>query len=145
MIDIQAIIDDINDYLDNLFVDVENIFDEETDEDIELITFENSLYDLYYYLLMLLKENKLKGVSLSPFRYPDSFCLYVDNTKFTIVVISCKDKENYSVYTAIACNDVLMKLKGLNYKNLYKEQKNDSSIVQEINETLFLLSQKSQS
>ena len=161
MIDFASLANELLGFLDDILINIEQFIsdndnDNDTDtdndsdmshskDDIDIFNFSNSLYDIYYYIFVLIKEEKLQGVVLSQFKYPNSFLINITNTPYSIIVLSCSDKINYNVYTAIKENDTVVKIDQLGYKDLYKEQNNNNSIIKEINMTVSFLLHKNQS
>lgn len=96
------------------------------------INFANSLYDIYYYLSLLVNEKKLNGITLGPFKYPNSFNILINDTNFFIEVNSAKIDNQYNLYTAIMTQDEVVKIPDLGYRDLYKEQLNNETIINDI-------------
>ena len=128
------ILENIYNFLDNIAGTIESLFDIDNNLPINLapMIFSNSLYDMYYCISLLITEKKLEGIALGPFHYPNSFNIYINDTKFFIEVQSCMIDEHYYIYTAVMTQDEAVQIPDLGYKNLYKEQSNNETFIEDV-------------
>lgn len=131
---LQMIIDNIYNFLDSITETIESIFnmDNNLSTNLAPMIITNSLYDMYYCLSLLITDKKIEGIVLGPFHYPDSFNIYICDTKFFVEVKSCIIKDNYYIYTSVMTKDEAVKIPDLGYINLYKEQSNNETFIEDI-------------
>lgn len=130
----QMILDNIYNFFDNIAGTIDALidFDINLPRNLSPMIFSNSLYDMYYCLSLLITNKKIEGITLGPFQYPNSFYIYIDDTDYYIEVQSYVKDNNYYIYTAIMTDEEAIKIPELGYRNLYKEQSNNESFIEDV-------------
>lgn len=130
----QMLLENIYNFFDDIADEIDSMLDFERilPKKMALMNFSNSLYDMYYCLSLLITNKQMEGITLSPFQYPDLFRIYIDYTNFYIEVQSSNKDDNYYIFTAIMTQDEAVKIPDLGYINLYKEQLNNETFIEDI-------------
>ena len=98
------------------------------------------MYDIYYSLLALSKNNTIERVLVNSFKYSDNFELNILDTDYVIEVTAMKDSDDtYSIHNRVLFNNVPIKwINMFGYDNYYKKHDTYNSLINEINNiTLF--------
>lgn len=148
--DLEIMIDGIGYGIHNLIMNIvkklEEIFSDDDDEhepkqiDIKIPTgitenYSGVVYDIYYYLLLQKKENKLNGFTIRDFNYgssSSSFNVAIDGTKFQLKVLTLAQELNCNIYTALILDNAQIKNEHLSCNNIYRRHTTYNSIIQEL-------------
>jgi len=134
---IELIMDDI---INNLRAFISNLMSNICDTKLMLDLFqpdENKLkviepnttvYDIYYYLLLLQKDNQLKSFIVDNFEYPESFSVKVINSDYRIKITAFDNKK----CTCIVLFDKPIIINKLGYIDAYKFHNTYDSIICEL-------------
>jgi len=137
----------IHNFIMNIMKKLEEVFSDDDEEqsnvkqiDIKIPTgitenYSGVVYDIYYYLMLQKKENKLNGFTIRDFNYgssSSSFNVAIDRTKFQLKILALTEELNCNIYTALILDNAQIKNEQLSCNNIYKRHTTYNSIIQEL-------------